>query len=1375
MRIKLQRLKKSHIVTMLFLFVMVCSMPFILPANLQTDASQTTTMPDFTLTEPNNRYNPEFKIRALGSGYTPGSEYYYVNPGDGDNWTENNATQWENVNNVTLIDDALINQVGSYSIKAVHRGFNFTDLGALNSTVYIDAGLGTQAGIFDGTNEIYYGTGDALEPKELSTGVGYGTGYGRLYKVNVFTGVITNIALPAESTDAWKCGAIVKLGDYLYFTTSKRVGNGCNHYWYKLDLSDDSIVSLGSGGETGIALDRINCAMYDGSQYIWYFIENRNLGMSSYWKRLDTTSDTLTGKNEAGGYITRVFGMQRVGGYIYFCGIERSTMYRGKGLIVKMNMTNRAESIVDMCEDTVQSPTGTWFSKTMNRGIIYVTLTGSHKLYALDTSTDTLTTLGDSGKQLYNLYFDGRFVWFGTNDDDAEPDEARIGYYNPSADSFTFINTFTGSNVCTGGAFSLTNNYLYFSLRTASGVYIYELSLTDYIFPDEGTEGNADQYTIDQYSFDGEISDENVPTQVGSYSLKCNKTTTTDFVAIRELSTSFYWGNFTGFSVEIYRTSATHTYSVVRFYDSDDYYNPNMYFTINISAQDIGTWQTYVRVKADGNPGNGGLTDSDLVTHHAFTMHSSYMAQNDVVYYENLVIDLIQRNREFYYNSAKNLNLDCENRYEDLNFRIRQDNETADPQLRLYDDDSNYFYRTIDISANNTWQTEAIAVGSGSTGWSVQGSPNWYDIDCIGVYYTASQSNITETFIDNLYLDSSRIFEVDTSLGAIGSATITPSYTTGIDETDLIAVDGDSFTAVWDTDHWDLSDVEVGIDGKLDFSISSDFEGHNTTLSFSNWLEDKGVSISNIDPSNNERVGYETKTVKCTVTQLTLTAANISSVKFRYTFENPVNQYEIYSKWIEMSLDSGNSTLGNYKGSFEVNSTFFDEDDDYKLQIRAENTNGLTEKETITFFADSTPESGLQLGSLHEPEEVKCGNVTEDLMFWCTATIHESQLVYTKTLSNSFKEKLGDDFDLVTAVAVSTKNVTNLKFKEEGSKWKLTLEFDEAPTEDASFKIYFYETEPEVSSPAVVNADNNKAVYTMDIDTQIARENVSIIGIDLPSIRKLYWAGYTTDSIKSWKIYTDSKLQNEISSAASATLLDYLSNEESGYSVEFMPNGYEGTISIYGINIEPDQTLYLVGYVKEKTYTLTIEPFIYALSISIIGIVVVQSTKDMSPVKKFYQKYAFYVYIAIFGAAGVTLCVFLFLPQFGGVLSLTDLSEWSVTFRKPAINLASPVFAFVPITVAIVVILWSHVAKAGPVYESYRKNEFQWHIGLISGGGLFSLLIAVAGSIGALNVAEAPVEVQMLTQFGVYGFFTFIVIFGIILLRYFKGDRRRFR
>ncbi len=693
-------------------------------------------------------------------------------------------------------------------------------------------------------------------------------------------------------------------------------------------------------------------------------------------------------------------------------------------------------------------------------------------------------------------------------------------------------------------------------------------------------------------------------------------------------------------------------------------------------------------------------------------------------------------------------------------------------ELRLYDSDSNYFYRTVDITTPNTWQVETIELGSGSSGWSEQGSPNWNDIDYIGFYYNSSQINL-KAYIDNIYFDSSRTFAVASE--NLQSGTITPSYTTGIDSGDISATDGDSFTATWDTDHWEISEVNLGSDTDLDFIISEDFEGHNTTLSFSNWLCDQGVSITNVDPSHNERVDFETVTVKCTATQLSSEAATISSVKFRYTYESQITQYEVYSAWQTMSLESGNTTTGVYEGSFEVNSTFFDEDDDYKLQIRAENTNGLTEKETITFFADSTPENGLQLGSLHEPEEVKCGNVTEDLMFWCTATIHESQLVYTKTLSNSFKEKLGDDFDLVTAVAVSTKNVTNLKFKAEGSKWKLTLEFDEAPTEDASFKIYFYETEPKVSSPAVVNADNNKAVYTMNIDTQIARENVSIIGIDLPSIRKLYWAGYTTDSIKSWKIYTDSKLQNEISSAASATLLDYLSNEESGYSVEFMPNDYEGTISIYGINIEPDQTLYLVGYVKEKTYTLTIEPFIYALSISIIGIVVVQSTKDVSRVKKFYQKYAFYVYTAIFGAAGVTLAIFLFLPQLGGVLSLTDISEWSVTFRKPAINLASPVFAFVPITVAIVVILWSHVAKAGPVYESYRKHNFQWHIGLISGGGLFSLLIAVAGSIGALNVAEAPVEVQMLTQFGVYGFFTFIVIFGIILLRYFKGDRRRFR
>jgi hypothetical protein len=310
----------------------------------------------------------------------------------------------------------------------------------------------------------------------------------------------------------------------------------------------------------------------------------------------------------------------------------------------------------------------------------------------------------------------------------------------------------------------------------------------------------------------------------------------------------------------------------------------------------------------------------------------------------------------------------------------------------------------------------------------------------------------------------------------------------------------------------------------------------NDTLNNEGWVTgyyffDEGVDVTINDPNDNEHVQLNADyTVEANITQITQGGSiTIDHAQFRYQYDHPTidGQY-LWSDWIDLSLESGDTEEGIYIIDFEVNDTLWTEDESYKLQVKGENSNGQSDKETAHFVPDSTPESGLKLGTLHEPDEILCGNVTESVVFWCTATIHESQQTYTKTLRDSYKEALGDEFYLVTDVFVDSDNVTETEWEYENGNWELTIVFDEDASEDEEFRIYFYEEEPQISNAELDYTGRDTIDYSIDVLTERDWELQVHIGETwMPSSASAWWSQYTPEEL-TYTVFADEEQTSQL-------------------------------------------------------------------------------------------------------------------------------------------------------------------------------------------------------------------------------------------------------
>jgi hypothetical protein len=391
-----------------------------------------------------------------------------------------------------------------------------------------------------------------------------------------------------------------------------------------------------------------------------------------------------------------------------------------------------------------------------------------------------------------------------------------------------------------------------------------------------------------------------------------------------------------------------------------------------------------------------------------------------------------------------------------------------------------------------------------------------------------------------------------------------------------------------------------------------------------------------------------------------------------------------------MSLESGDNTTGVYEGSFNVNSTYFDEDGSYKLQIKAENTNGLTDTETITWYADSTPESGIVLGGLNQiSDEVRCGNWTEDIAFKATLTFAESHYTYTKTITNTQWEDQLVDFELITSYSCSHENLTDLEIYRSGSNWKLKLIFDEEPEEDSTTTITIYEEEPKITNPEVVEIGTEHLVLSLDVTTERDFDNCHIGEQVFPSdlVKSAWWSNYKIIDYAAWKVYSDEDLRTELEANVTAWTSE--------------TNEYEAHIDIQGLSLTTDiTTLYIQGTLKEQEIGFRVNiPGLFFVFLMPFGgytffLVFGHYGKEIDEKKKKLSLIALTI-------VGIALAiVFQFFDPTKYILSIwpeVSMPELSIpSIQLPEIQFPTMVFVlFTPTTFVVLLILSSRMLQRG--------------------------------------------------------------------------------
>lgn len=159
-------------------------------------------------------------------------------------------------------------------------------------------------------------------------------------------------------------------------------------------------------------------------------------------------------------------------------------------------------------------------------------------------------------------------------------------------------------------------------------------------FEDEGTEGNASEYTTYQGA---SVSDELGVFKVGSKSLRYTcPPTEAHGQAYRPLSTSFYWREFVTSTLYVYRTSgefdAEGDSISLGFRASSKVQSAGVIVDIDISADPVGTWTLHTITKADFNDYYGGITQNTLLKYMFFYNSKDKSDPSDHCYLDGLYI-----------------------------------------------------------------------------------------------------------------------------------------------------------------------------------------------------------------------------------------------------------------------------------------------------------------------------------------------------------------------------------------------------------------------------------------------------------------------------------------------------------------------------------------------------------------------------------------------------------------------------------------------------------------------------------------------------------------------------------------------------------------
>jgi hypothetical protein len=158
-------------------------------------------------------------------------------------------------------------------------------------------------------------------------------------------------------------------------------------------------------------------------------------------------------------------------------------------------------------------------------------------------------------------------------------------------------------------------------------------------------------------------------------------------------------------------------------------------------------------------------------------------------------------NREVIYYASEDWNYDATDS-EELTFHIRQDEADDDPILKLCKDASNYYYRTLAIASDDTWEEMNYEVGTGATGWSETGSMAWDQVNYIEFYWASTDTTVTVSYIDKLHFGTGGASYWDLDLAG--------------DTTELFADDFDDETTGTDPDNWTVTE-----DGSTDIDIDA--------------------------------------------------------------------------------------------------------------------------------------------------------------------------------------------------------------------------------------------------------------------------------------------------------------------------------------------------------------------------------------------------------------------------------------------------------------------------------------------------------------------------------------------------------------------------
>ena len=306
---------------------------------------------------------------------------------------------------------------------------------------------------------------------------------------------------------------------------------------------------------------------------------------------------------------------------------------------------------------------------------------------------------------------------------------------------------------------------------------------------------------------------------------------------------------------------------------------------------------------------------------------------------------------------------------------------------------------------------------------------------------------------------------------------------------------------------------------------------NNWALTTGYYLFDEGPSLTDSNINNNERLQINADhTVQVNCTQITQgIGITISNVQFRYKYTDPTTGAKTWTSYITMDLFSGDSTSGIYRGTLEINDTLFEEDEEYELEFKGTNSNGMTITLSKDFISDSTPDSGLDLGRLNAPDVILCGNYTEDIMFYATIVYAESFESYSRVIPQSWRDLLVDT-DLITSISIDEQYIDSIEILD---NWRLILTFEDgqAPDEDDSTKLRIYQKEPQITNPTVIKVGTDSIDYSLDVSSERNWTTPLHIGeIWFPSSSNAWWSDYKPSDLY-YKVYTDKALTTEIEGA----------------------------------------------------------------------------------------------------------------------------------------------------------------------------------------------------------------------------------------------------